>query len=94
MACGTPVITYKTGGSPEAVDDMTGIVIEQGNIDGLVNAIIQMKNNPLLSSACRKRAEMCLIRTNAMKSIFVYIRESLIIIKLAIVLGFIVKEAD
>lgn len=59
LACGTPVITYKTGGSPEAVDDMTGIVIEQGNIDGLVNAIIQMKNNPLLSSACRKRAEMC-----------------------------------
>lgn len=29
-----------------------------------------------------------------MKSIFVYIRESLIIIKLAIVLDFIVKEAD
>lgn len=24
LACGTPVITYRTGGSPEAVDEKTG----------------------------------------------------------------------
>ena len=57
LACGTPVITYKTGGSAEAIDENTGLVIEQGNVDALVNAIIQMKNHPLSSEACRKRAE-------------------------------------
>jgi len=57
LACGTPVITYKTGGSPEAVDDETGVVVKQGDISSLVSAIKKMKDNPLSSIACRKRAE-------------------------------------
>ena len=31
LACGTPVITYNTGGSPEIIDNTSGIVIEKGN---------------------------------------------------------------
>ena len=58
LACGTPVITYNTGGSPEAIDSKTGIVIEQGNLIALANAIMYMKDNPLSSDDCRKRAEM------------------------------------
>ena len=57
IACGTPVITYRTGGSPEAVDEKTGIVVEQGDINALVDAIRRMKEHPLSSEACRKRAE-------------------------------------
>ena len=57
MACGTPVITYRTGGSPEAVDEKTGIVVEQGDIDSLADAIRKMKEHPLSSADCRKRAE-------------------------------------
>lgn len=57
LACGTPVITYRTGGSPEAIDGKSGIVVEQGDINGLAEAIRMMKNNPLSSSDCRKRAE-------------------------------------
>lgn len=57
LACGTPVITYRTGGSPEAIDEKTGIVVEQGDLNGLVEAIRMMKDNPLSSSDCRKRAE-------------------------------------
>ena len=57
MACGTPVITYRTGGSPEAVDEQTGVVVEQGNVEALADAIRKMKANPLSSEACRKRAE-------------------------------------
>lgn len=56
LACGTPVITYKTGGSPEIVDERTGVVINQGDIDGLVTAIIQMRDNPLSAEDCRQRA--------------------------------------
>ena len=57
LACGTPVITYRTGGSPEAIDEKTGVVVEQGDLEGLVEAIRLMKENPLSSSDCRKRAE-------------------------------------
>lgn len=57
LACGTPVITYRTGGSPEAIDEKTGVVIEQGDVDGLVAAIRMMKEKHLSSTDCRKRAE-------------------------------------
>lgn len=57
LACGTPVITYLTGGSPEAVDEKTGVVVEQGSTMGFVNAILYMYENPLSSEDCRKRAE-------------------------------------
>ena len=57
LACGTPVITYLTGGSPEAVDEKTGIVVEQGNVGALAEAIRTIKGHPLSSEACRKRAE-------------------------------------
>ena len=58
LACGTPVITYRTGGSPEAIDEKTGIVVEQGNVDALADAICKMRQNPLSSADCRRRAEM------------------------------------
>ena len=57
LACGTPVITYRTGGSPEAIDEKTGVVIEQGDVDGLAEAICMIKEKPLSSTDCRKRAE-------------------------------------
>jgi glycosyltransferase involved in cell wall biosynthesis len=58
LACGTPVITYKTGGSPEAIDDLTGIVVEQGNINKLVEAINQIKEKgkQYYTEACVERA--------------------------------------
>ena len=58
LACGTPVITYNTGGSPEAVDENTGIVIPRGNKDALKKAIIEVITNKdkYTSEACRQRA--------------------------------------
>ena len=57
LACGTPVITYLIGGSPEAVDEKTGFVVEQGNVGALAEAIRTIKESPLFSADCRKRAE-------------------------------------
>ena len=57
LACGTPVITYRTGGSPEAVDEKTGIVVEQGDLNALAAAIRLMKKLRPSSKDCRKRAE-------------------------------------
>lgn len=56
LACGTPVITYQTGGSPEAIDGHSGIIVEKGNIDDLYKAILMIKNNPLSRFYCRERA--------------------------------------
>lgn len=62
LACGTPVITYRTGGSPEIVDEKTGIVVEQGNLNELVGAIktISLLTPELkgkMGQDCRFRAE-------------------------------------
>ena len=57
LACGTPVITYRTGGSPEAIDEKTGVVVDQGDVKALADAIVHMKESPLASSDCRKRAK-------------------------------------
>lgn len=43
MACGTPVLTYKTGGSPEIVEKYGGWIAEQGNIVA-ISKIISKKN--------------------------------------------------
>lgn len=58
LACGTPVITYRTGGSPEAIDAETGIVVEKGDVDGLKEAIVRVVNNgkEYYRDKCRERA--------------------------------------
>lgn len=39
LACGTPVITYNTGGSPESINPKIGEVVEKGDIEALKKAI-------------------------------------------------------
>lgn len=56
IACGTPVITYNTGGSSESVDEDTGAVVEQGDINGLVNNIYKLASQNS-RKACRLKAE-------------------------------------
>lgn len=56
IACGTPVITYNTGGSPEAVDENTGAVVMQGDVEALATAIEKFSAMDC-KEACLKRAE-------------------------------------
>lgn len=43
VACGTPVITYKTGGSPESINGYNcGVVVEKGDIEALKKTIMEM----------------------------------------------------
>lgn len=59
LACGTPVVTYRTGGSPEAIDEQTGIVVEVGDINGLVDGIkkaCQSNHKEETRRLCRERA--------------------------------------
>lgn len=59
IACGTPVVTYRTGGSIEVVTPDTGMIVEQGDVNGLMDAIrkIEQKGKVYYQSKCRAYAE-------------------------------------
>ena len=58
MACGTPVLTYRTGGSPEAVSPDTGWIVEKGDVEAVKDVITTLPiNKESIRKACRKRAE-------------------------------------
>lgn len=60
IACGTPVITYRTGGSPESVTSETGIVVDKGDLGGVLEAvnIILSHNREDYRKTCRTYAEV------------------------------------
>lgn len=55
IACGTPVITFNTGGSPEALSETSGIVIEQDDFNELCK-VIESENDFLTKENCLERA--------------------------------------
>lgn len=57
IACGTPVITYRTGGSPESITSETGIVLPKGDINGIAEAINTLSESSRSKHKCRKYAE-------------------------------------
>ena len=58
LACGTPVITYRTGGSPEAIDDTTGFIVDYQDVEALARQIVTVcETNAISANVCRKRAE-------------------------------------
>lgn len=58
IACGTPVITYRTGGSVEAVTRDTGFIVEQGYLAGLLEAYrhVRQKGKDAYRNVCREYA--------------------------------------
>lgn len=59
LACGTPIVTFNTGGSAEVVTSETGIVVDKGDMDSLLSAIrtILGAGKEHYITACRKKAE-------------------------------------
>lgn len=58
IACGTPVVTYRTGGSIEVITPSTGFVVEQGNRDELLKAVryIEKCGKVSYQKSCREYA--------------------------------------
>ena len=56
LACGTPVITFNSGGSPEAIDESTGEVVGKRDMKATYDAIKRICQNDKMSEACIKRA--------------------------------------
>lgn len=59
LASGTPVVTFKTGGSAEVIDNTCGCAVEKGDKEALLNAVITVLNDENINKdTCRKRAAM------------------------------------
>lgn len=58
LACGTPVITFDSGGSSECINEETGFVVKKDNLDELVNKIhcICEGNSGIEFDKCIERA--------------------------------------
>lgn len=58
IACGTPVVTYRTGGSIEVITPYTGTVVEQGDLNGVLKAVrtIESKGKGCYAQPCRNHA--------------------------------------
>ncbi len=57
-ACGTPVVTYNSGGSGElVVDGQTGYVVEPHELSALCSALERVRTGSIAREACRQHAE-------------------------------------
>ena len=76
LACGTPVVTYDTGGSAEAIDDQTGIVIPVGKVDVMAKAVMSLssQNPKKIQIACRERAEQFFNQENRFEDYYKLIK--------------------
>lgn len=59
LACGTPVLTFRTGGSPEIVDETCGSIVECDDVDALEHEIVRIcTDKPYTKEACVLRANL------------------------------------
>lgn len=59
LACGTPVVTFNAGGSPECVDALCGSVVEIDDTDAVKSEIVRIcTEKPYSKENCIKQAAM------------------------------------
>ena len=57
IACGTPVVTFRSGGSPEIPDNQTGCVVVRDDVDAMLGEIVRIcTQKPFSQEACMRRA--------------------------------------
>ncbi len=57
LACGTPIVSYETGGSSEIFDEACGVSVPKGDIEKLKTQIINIcESKPFTKEACVKRS--------------------------------------
>lgn len=58
LACGTPVVTFATGGCPEAIDENCGIIVPQHDLNALCEAIEKTASGTFSAEECFGRAQL------------------------------------
>ena len=58
IACGTPVLTFNTGGSGEIPDNTCGIVVSENTVEAVLEKITEIfDSRPFIKADCLKRAQ-------------------------------------
>ncbi len=58
LACGTPILTFRTGGSPEIIDETCGSVVDRDDIDAMEREIVRIASErPCSKTVCVARAK-------------------------------------
>ena len=58
LACGTPVVTFRTGGSPECIDASCGAAVDCDDEEALYRVVLRIaKERPFSAENCRMRAQ-------------------------------------
>lgn len=59
LACGTPIVTFDTGGSPEVINETCGSVVACDDLDAMEEEIKRIcKTKPYSEAACLARAKL------------------------------------
>lgn len=59
LACGTPVLTFSTGGSSEIIDDSCGMIVPYNNVNAMLQEIVRICiEKPFSREACLQRSKM------------------------------------
>lgn len=57
LACGTPVLTFDTGGSVESITPACGKIVKQRDFSALLEGVLELsQKKETMSAACRQRA--------------------------------------
>lgn len=56
MACGTSVLTYRTGGSPESITKEVGYIVPVGDVQAVRDIVVAHKKNHQTILTCRENA--------------------------------------
>lgn len=55
LACGTPIVAFDSGGTPETVPNGCGIVVPRNNMAGILNSVVNVcENNVVCRENCLK----------------------------------------
>lgn len=59
LACGTPIITFRSGGSPEVIDERSGLIVDRDDVDAMESAIHYVRRQrPFAKEDCIARAKL------------------------------------
>ena len=56
QACGTPVVTYNTGGSGESITEKTGVILDEKTPESILKSINDLSKYPLSSQDCMQNS--------------------------------------
>ena len=58
IACGAPIVSFRTGGSPEMLDDTCSVIVDVDDTDAMEREILRVcEEKPYSAEACLERAK-------------------------------------